>query len=57
MRFYSALQRISYNAEAELIENINEDLIGGFVIRIADEQFDASVANQLEKIKKEIVKN
>jgi F-type H+-transporting ATPase subunit delta len=49
--------KTSFNAETELLEKIDENLIGGFVIRIDDEQYDASVANQLEKIKREIVKN
>ena len=44
----------SYKAETELIEDVNDDIIGGFVIRIDDLQYDASVANQLEKIKREI---
>ncbi len=52
-----AVVKTSFNTDTELIENIKEDLIGGFVIRIDDEQYDASVANQLEKIKREIVKN
>jgi len=47
----------SYKADTELVEKTNADLIGGFIFRIDDEQYDASVANQLEKIKREIVKN
>ncbi len=47
--------KASFNVDTELIENIKEELIGGFVIRIEDEQYDASVSNQLEKIKREIV--
>jgi len=44
-----------YNAEIELIEETNKDIIGGFVLRVDDEQFDASVVNQLEKIKREFI--
>ena len=51
------LVKNSYNSDTELIEITNKDLIGGFVFRIDDEQYDASVANQLDKIKSEIVKN
>lgn len=39
----------------EIEEIINESLIGGFVLRIGNQQFDASVSNQLEKIKKELL--
>ncbi len=46
----------SFNAETELIETTNENLVGGFLIRIDDLQYDASVARQLETIKREIVK-
>ncbi len=49
------LVKTSFKAETELVEKINKDLIGGFVFRIDDEQYDASVANQLEKIKREII--
>lgn len=44
-----------YKADIELIEETNKDLIGGFVLRVDDEQFDASVANRLEKIRREFI--
>jgi F-type H+-transporting ATPase subunit delta len=44
-----------YNAETELIELKDDKLIGGFVMRIDDEQYDASIASQLEKIKREFI--
>lgn len=44
-----------YDADIELIEQTDQQLIGGFVLRIDDEQFDASVTNQLEKIKREFI--
>jgi len=44
-----------YNADIELVEKIDNEIIGGFVLRVDDEQFDASVANQLEKIKREFI--
>lgn len=34
-------------------EKINADLIGGFVLKVGDKQFDASIANGLNKLKKE----
>jgi len=34
-------------------EKINEKLIGGFILKVGDKQFDASIANNLNKLKKE----
>ncbi|RDC57260.1 ATP synthase F1 subunit delta [Pedobacter chinensis] len=34
-------------------EKINEKLIGGFILKVGDKQFDASIANGLSKLKKE----
>lgn len=34
-------------------EKINENLIGGFVLKVGDKQFDASIANGLNKLKRE----
>ncbi len=40
----------------EMVSEDNEELIGGFVLRIEDRQYDASVARSLNKIKKELIK-
>ena len=34
-------------------EKINEKLIGGFILKVGDKQFDASIASSLSKLKKE----
>lgn len=34
-------------------EKINEKLIGGFVLKVGDRQFDASISSSLNKLKKE----
>ncbi|MGI9527912.1 MAG: ATP synthase F1 subunit delta [Weeksellaceae bacterium] len=36
---------------------INPDLIGGFILRLADKQFDASMKTKLENIRKEFDSN
>lgn len=36
----------------ELIEEVKEDLIGGFVLQWKDRQYDASILNQINKMKK-----
>jgi F-type H+-transporting ATPase subunit delta len=40
------------NIKIELSEQYDEKLIGGFILRIEDQQIDASVASQLAKIRK-----
>ena len=46
-----------FKADIELVEKTDNELIGGFVLRIDDEQYDASVVNQLENIKREFINN
>jgi F-type H+-transporting ATPase subunit delta len=39
--------------EVVVKEKINEKLIGGFILKVGDKQFDASIASGLSKLKKE----
>lgn len=41
----------------ELVMDDNEELIGGFVLRIEDQQYDASVLRSLENAKAQLLKN
>lgn len=43
------------NSKIELNQVIDQQLIGGFVLRIDDNQYDASVATQLKKIKEKLL--
>ncbi len=38
--------------EVELVEKVDKDLIGGFVLRIGDKQVDASVSRKLNELRK-----
>ena len=40
----------SYNSEVELVEKIDKDLIGGFIIRVGDKQDDTSIARKLRAL-------
>ena len=40
-----------------LKENIDESLIGGFVLRVGDKQFDSSIKNKVDRLKKEFDAN
>jgi len=39
--------------EVLINEKINDKLIGGFILKVGDRQFDASIASNLNKLKKE----
>ena len=45
----------TYNTEVELELNENPDIIGGFVLKVEDTQFDASISTQLKNIKQELL--
>ncbi len=49
------LVRNSYHTTVELEEKQNEQLIGGFIIRIDDKMMDASVAKQLRNMRKKLI--
>ena len=42
------------NSEVDIIEKTNPALIGGFVLRIGDNQFDTSIATKIRKVKREL---
>lgn len=43
--------------EAELENIIDETILGGFILRIGDIQYNASIANKLSKLKREFTLN
>lgn len=43
--------------EVELKNSVDENIIGGFILRIGDIQYNASIANQLNKLKREFIIN
>ena len=45
------------NGEIELVEKIDSNVIGGFILKIGDKQLDKSVARQLSNLKKELTTN
>lgn len=51
------LMKTGSDKTVELVENINKDLIGGFILRYGDEQFDASVARKLKSLRKDFRDN
>ncbi len=49
------LIRKVYDADVELSSSVDEDIIGGFVLTIENQQYNASVASSLKKIKKKLL--
>lgn len=44
-----------FGSKIELSQKVNSELIGGFVLRVEDKQYDASVSAQLKKIKERLL--
>ena len=45
------------NKGVELENIVDESILGGFILRIGDKQYNASIANQLNKLKREFTLN
>jgi len=48
--------RGSVKGELEITEEIDAELIGGFIVRMGDTQIDASISNQLNHLKQRLTK-
>ena len=47
----------SGHSEIELVEKINEKLIGGFTLQVGDKRVDASIAKQIRKLSQSFNEN
>lgn len=43
--------------DAEIENTVDESILGGFVLRVGDIQYNASIANKLDKLKREFTLN
>lgn len=50
-----SLVKKELKSEIELTELVNKDIVGGFVLRIDDNQYDSSVRSELRKMKKNLI--
>jgi F-type H+-transporting ATPase subunit delta len=48
-KIYDMIRKDS-NSEVELVEKVDKKLIGGFVLRIGDSQYDASISSEIRKL-------
>lgn len=44
-----------FHSQVDLHEKVDGSIIGGFVLRVGDQQIDASISSKLEKIKNELI--
>jgi F-type H+-transporting ATPase subunit delta len=43
-----------FDSRVDLHEKVDQSIIGGFILRVGDQQIDASISNKLERIKNEL---
>jgi F-type H+-transporting ATPase subunit delta len=44
-----------FNKDLQLIEIVNPDIIGGYILKIDDMQYDGSISSGLKKIRRELI--
>jgi F-type H+-transporting ATPase subunit delta len=49
--FENIVKKLSAKDKVELIEKVDKDIIGGFVLNVGDRQVDASIKNKLKALK------
>jgi F-type H+-transporting ATPase subunit delta len=49
--------RMLAKGEVALVEKIDADLIGGFILRVADKQIDASISGRIRQLRRDFSEN
>lgn len=47
----SIVKQLSNRSQIELVEKVNAELVGGFVLKVEDRQIDASISGKLKSLK------
>jgi F-type H+-transporting ATPase subunit delta len=55
--FEEMVKEISKKNQVELVEKVDDDLIGGFILNVANKQIDASIRNKLKSLKVKLSHN
>jgi F-type H+-transporting ATPase subunit delta len=55
--FENIVKRYSDKKQVELIEKVDKNMIGGFILNIGDRQVDASIQNKIKALKLEFSQN
>ena len=53
----SRLKSIVGDVNVQVEERVDEAILGGFIIRVGDREFNASASNKLQKLKREFLSN
>lgn len=56
-QFETIVKKLADRKEVELDEKLDQDLIGGFILNVEDKQIDASIKNNLRKLKLKFSEN
>lgn len=56
-KFEGMVKNYTGKTQVELIEKVDKDMIGGFVLNVGDRQVDASIKNKLKALQVEFSKN
>lgn len=51
----SEMLKNAFDSKIELQEVLDKDIIGGFILRVDDQEYDASVSNQLSQIRRRLI--
>ena len=51
------VKKLSAKKQVELVEKIDKDLIGGFILNVGDRQIDASIKNKLKSLRVKFSEN
>jgi F-type H+-transporting ATPase subunit delta len=51
------VKKLSTRKQVELVEKVDKDLIGGFILNVGDRQIDASVKSKLKSLKVKFAEN
>ena len=52
-----ALVEEATKKQVELVDKVDEDIIGGYVLKVGDIQFDTRISRKLDELKREFSKN
>ncbi len=55
--FVGVVKRISGKSEVKLVEKINAELIGGYILKVGDRQIDESLSSKLRILKTQFSQN
>ena len=55
--FEAIVKKYSDKKQVELVEKIDNDMIGGFVLNVGDRQIDASIKNKIKALKVKFSQN